>query len=228
MCSPTCITFGAKSLNREEVEGKRIIEVGSNDINGSLRPIVLSFNPAEYVGVDIQKEPGVDVICSVYDLIKQFGEESFDVVISTEMLEHTRYWRKSISNLKNICKPNGIILITTRSYGFDYHPSPYDFWRYELEDMKNIFSDCIIEKLENDTSCPGIFIKAKKPEDFFENDLSNYQMYSVIVNKRIKEIDEKTLQAFMRSKRPSLIIRRMYHFLIPSACRKYLRGRLFS
>lgn len=227
MCSPTCTKFGRESLNKEEIEGKRIIEIGSCIVNGSLRQIVESFRPVEYIGIDIRTGPGVDVMCSVDDLIDQFGKESFDGVICTELLEHVKDWRKAISNIKNTCKPNGMILITTRSYGFHYHAYPYDFWRYQPEDMEEIFADCIIEKIEYDTYCPGVFIKVKKPKNFFEKDISDHKLYSVIYNKRVNDIDEKTLKVFLKSKRPSLV-RRICHFLIPSACRKRLKGKLFS
>ena len=140
MCNSACIEFGVRNLAIEDVKGKKIIEVGSYDFNGSLRPIIEAWgNPDKYVGVDIIDGPGVDLVCPAEKIIEKFGKESFDIVISTEMLEHVRDWRKVISNIKNICKPNGLILLTTRSYGFGYHDFPYDFWRYESEDMKSIF-----------------------------------------------------------------------------------------
>ncbi len=191
MCEVSCIVFGVKNLNKEEIKGKRVIEVGSYDVNGSFRPIIESWEPREYIGVDIEKGPGVDIICNAENLVEKFGKESFDVVISTELLEHVRDWRKVISNIKNICKPNGIILITTRSHGFVYHAYPYDFWRYELEDMKHIFSDCEILALEKDYQAPGVFIKVRKPNKFIENELSNYKLYSIVVNKRIKELTDR-------------------------------------
>ena len=194
MCHVSCIVFGAKNLTKEEIKGRKVIEVGSYDVNGSLRPIIESWEPAEYVGVDIEKGPGVDFVCNAEDIVEKFGKESFDVVISTELLEHVRDWRKVISDIKNICKPNGIIFITTRSKGFDYHAYPYDFWRYELEDMKYIFSDCEILVLEKDFQAPGVFLKAKKPNKFVEKDLSDHKLYSVVVNKKIKEITDKDFQ----------------------------------
>ncbi len=154
MCHVSCIVFGAKYLSKDEVKGKKVLEVGSYDVNGSLRPIIESWEPAEYIGVDIEEGPGVDVICNADNIVEHFGKETFDIVISTELLEHVWDWRRVISNIKNICKSNGIILITTRSYGFPYHAYPYDFWRYELEDMKNIFSDCELMVLENDFQAP--------------------------------------------------------------------------
>ena len=196
MCHVSCIVFGVKNLTKEEVKGKRILEVGSYDLNGSLRPIIELWGPAEYIGIDIEKGPGVDVICDAENLVEKFGKESFDVVISTELVEHVRDWRKVISNIKNICKPGGIILITTRSYGFGYHAYPYDFWRYELEDMKNIFSDCELLVLEKDFQKPGVFVKVKKLNKFVEKDLENHKLYSVIVNKREREITDKDFQNF--------------------------------
>ena len=194
MCNVNCIVFGAINLNEEEIEGKNILEVGSYDINGGLRPIVESWKPAKYVGVDIEKGPGVDVVCNAEELLDKFEKNSFDIVISTELLEHVKDWRKAISNIKNICKPNGIILITTRSYGFGYHAYPYDFWRYELEDMEKIFSDCEILVLEKDPA-KGVFIKVKKPNNFIENDLSNYELYSIVANKRVKQIADNDFRS---------------------------------
>lgn len=191
MCNITGILFGARNLSRKDVEGKRVIEIGSYDLNGSLRSLVKSWQPSEYIGVDIIEGEGVDVVCSAEEIINKFGEEGFDIVISTELLEHTRDWRKVVSNIKKICKKNGIILITTRSFGFGYHAFPYDFWRYEIEDIKNIFSDLETIKLEKDSKEPGVFIKAMKKEDFSENDLSDYELYSIVANKRVKEIDDK-------------------------------------
>ncbi|MFX0133373.1 MAG: class I SAM-dependent methyltransferase [Candidatus Hodarchaeota archaeon] len=198
MCNASGIIFGAINLTREEVEGKKVIEVGSQDISGSLRPIVESLNPAEYIGVDIIEGSGVDIIQNAEDLLIKFDKERFDIIIATELIEHVKDWKKVISNFKNICAPNGIILITTRSYGFPYHGYPYDHWRYEIEDMKYIFSDFIIKKLEKDKLASGVFIKAIKPKDFIENDLTNYKLYSIILNMRVKEINEKNINHYLK------------------------------
>ena len=187
----SCLNFGQK-LN---VKGKRVIEIGSLDVNGSLQPLLKAQEPLEYIGIDIKAGRGVDIVLDAEDVMK-FGKNSFDVVVSTELLEHTYNWRKVISNIKNICKPDGIILITTRSKGANYHSYPHDFWRYELEDIERIFSDCEITDLEKDPELPGVFLKAIKPKNFKENNLSQYKLYSIISNKRVLEIkpeDYKTL-----------------------------------
>ena len=195
MCNAYCILFVAINLKPDEVRRKKVIEVGSYEINGGPRPLVESYRPAEYIGLDIMEGPGVDIVCKAEDILDKFGKDSFDVVISTELLEHVRDWRRVVHNIKNICKSGGIILITTRSYGCPYHGHPYDFWRYELEDMKYIFSDCIIEKLEKDP-LKGVFIKVKKTHNFVEKELSDYNLYSIIFDKRVKEIVERGFRKY--------------------------------
>ena len=113
------------------------------------------------------------------------------MVISTEMLEHAEYWEKTISNIKNICVPGGLMLLTTRSKGFGYHAYPHDYWRYEKEDMEKIFSDCEILEIEKDNQAAGIFIKARKPLGFKEKDLSKYELYSIVTGKKMHKIEDK-------------------------------------
>lgn len=175
-----------------------MLEIGSCNVNGSLRKLLERWGPAEYVGIDIEEGPGVDLVCGVDEALERFGKERFDAVVSTEMLEHVPDWRKAVSNIKNLCAPGGVILLTTRSPGFGYHAFPHDFWRFEVEDMRAIFSDCAVEKLEPDSQEPGVFLKAVKPAVFSEKDLGGYEIYSIIERRRVKETDQEKLAAFRK------------------------------
>jgi SAM-dependent methyltransferase len=179
MCHASCLKFVSKHLTKSRCHGKRILEVGSRNINGSPRSIVEPFAPSEYIGVDLIPSKEVDSICSVENLVSTFGENSFDIVISTELLEHVYNWKAAISNLKNVCKPNGFILLTTRSWGFPYHPCPEDHWRYSIDDFKFIFNDLFILDLISDPQTPGVFILAHKLLSYSENDLSNFSVSQV-------------------------------------------------
>jgi SAM-dependent methyltransferase len=187
MCRINIILACASYLNLRDVLGKRVIEVGSNNVNGSLRPIIEAMEPQEYVGVDIVEGPGVDLLCGAENLVQEFGEESFDLVISTEMLEHVQDWKQSINNMKRICRPDGVILITTRSIGYPFHGHPADFWRFETEDMRSVFSDFEIARLERDEIRPGVFMKAIKPENCVLKNISDYKAYSIISSSRTNE-----------------------------------------
>ena len=172
-----------------------MLEVGSRYVNGSVRPLIERFShPKEYVGVDIEDGRFVDLILPVERLVEHFGSEAFDIVISTELLEHVKDWRVAVENMKLVLKCGGIIYITTRSHGFQYHGYPYDFWRYDLEDMNKIFSDFTILMLEKDPECPGVFLKAIKPTNYKPNDLKSIALYSIAVGKRTLEVKGLSLR----------------------------------
>jgi hypothetical protein len=57
MCRVAVIEFFVESVEREEFEGRRVLDVGSKYVNGSVRPLIeCLLKPKEYVGVDT--EPG--------------------------------------------------------------------------------------------------------------------------------------------------------------------------
>jgi SAM-dependent methyltransferase len=174
------------------------------------------------VGVDITSGPGVDKICRAEDLLVNFGPEKFDVLISTELLEHIRHWRSAISNMKRVLKPGGILLITTRSKGTGYHGFPYDFWRFERSDMERIFADSEIEVLLNDPLSPGVLMKAKKKKPFVEVDCDEIGLYSVLSRRRLVKDPwaQVTIIQFFSSTKPIL------SKILPGFLKKYLKGIL--
>ncbi len=183
------LDFFMRSVDCEEFAGRRVLEVGSKFVNGSVRPLIERFcRPREYVGVDIETGKYIDVILPAERLVEYFGPESFDVVISTEVLEHVFDWRTVVNNMKAVLKPGGIIYIITRSSGFPYHAYPHDYWRYEIEDMERIFGDFEIIALEKDWEAPDVFLKARKPKSLSPNDLSQIELYSIVVGRRTKEL----------------------------------------
>lgn len=186
MCHASDIVFVWDSIERHEIEGRRVLEVGSRIVNGSVRPSLERMNPREYVGVDIEEGPGVDVVLDAVDLEERFGRGSFDVVISTEMLEHAWDWERSVRAMKAVCKPGGLLLITTRSEGFPFHAFPHDHWRYSLEDFEAIFADTEILTLQPDPGAPGVFLKTRVPSDFRLLDLRTRPLYNIVLGRKAR------------------------------------------
>ncbi|MEI9939946.1 MAG: methyltransferase domain-containing protein [Pseudomonadota bacterium] len=201
MCDVQCLDFVRGSLAAADIAGKHVLEVGSLDVNGSARAILQPLGPSSYVGVDIAPGPGVDVICNSENLVEKFGPESFDVVVSTEMLEHVQNWRLVISNLKKVLKPNGTLVITTRRIGFPFHGYPHDFWRFERSDFQQVFSDMEIRRLECDDASLGIFLVARRPEAFNENNLSSHELFSILSGKRTRGLENWEVKFFNASRR---------------------------
>jgi len=110
MCHTSVIEFFIENIDIREFKAKRVLEVGSKYVNGSVRPLIERFcKPKEYIGIDIEPGKYVDIILPAEKLLKYFGKESFDVVISTEVLEHVKNWRVVIFNMKEVLKPGGYI-----------------------------------------------------------------------------------------------------------------------
>lgn len=219
MCNSACIDFIEAHLSEEEVRGRETLEVGSLSVNGSVRESVVKMMPLNYVGVDISAGPGVDLLCDAHDLVSRFGENRFDIVISTELIEHTRDWRSAVSNMKRVLRPNGVLLITTRSKGFGYHGYPFDFWRYELRDLESIFSDMDISALEPDPLQQGVFLKARKPPDFCGNDLLQFELFSVVRNRRCRDVSGLDIILF----KAELKVRRALSRVLPGQMKAFLK-----
>ncbi len=152
----------ARTLGEGDVAGKKVLEVGSYDVNGSVRPYVESLGPATYLGVDAGEGPGVDKVVDCERLTEEVGRD-WDVVISTEMIEHVRNWRTCMTQLVDAVTPDGLLLITTRSPDFPYHPFPEDHWRYTPDTLGRILDAFeLTATIEMDPLEPGVFAVARK------------------------------------------------------------------
>ena len=133
-----------------------------------------------------------------------FGPESFDGVISTELLEHVQDLRLIINKMKSVLRTGGYIYLSTRSYGFPFHAYSYDFWRYELNDMKKIIADFDIIKLKQNKKVPGVFLKARKPAGWRPVDLSGLALYSMVLRRMTAAIPTNDQMPFTRRMQASL------------------------
>lgn len=166
------LDFLGRCLPESDLVGRSVLEVGSYDVNGSPRDVLDFRRAKKYVGVDIAPGPGVDLVCASSGLVGQFGLNTFDTVISTEMLEHVDDWRVAVSQMKRVLCPGGLLIVTTRSPGFPYHPHPVDYWRFTLAHFRAMFKDLKILELASDLpGSPGVLMSALKPAPFRESSL---------------------------------------------------------
>lgn len=171
----TVMRFLVDQIMQSDIQGKSVLEVGSQNINGTPRTVVSPLKPSSYTGVDFASGAGVDVVGDASDLVTLFGRDRFDVVISTEMLEHAKDWKKAVHSMKAVLKPGGLLIVTTRGPGFGYHGFPHDYWRFTVDDFSRIFDDFKQLVLIPDP-VPGVLFKGVKPDLFRENDLSNVEV----------------------------------------------------
>lgn len=159
------LDFVKENLSTYSVKYMDVLEVGSRNVNGSVREIIMSHQPTSYVGIDMEDGPDVNIILSAEEITSYFRKQ-FGLIICTEMLEHAEDWRKCINEMKQALTIGGTILITTRGPGFPYHEYPGDHWRYTVQTMQQIFRDFNVTVCMQDTDpeSPGVFLIAWKPD----------------------------------------------------------------
>jgi SAM-dependent methyltransferase len=103
-----------------------IVDIGSQDVNGSLRTVAPRHH--RYIGVDFQEAKGVDVVITdPYAL--PFQSESVDVVVSSSCFEHSEFFWLLFLEALRILKPRGLLYINAPANG-PYHQYPVDCWRF--------------------------------------------------------------------------------------------------
>lgn len=105
-----------QSLFPERFTSQRVLEVGSLDINGSVRSF---FSNCDYIGIDIAFGKGVDLVSEGqnYDA----PDASFDVVISCEAMEHNPYWKETMANMIRLARPGGLVIMSCATLGRAEH-----------------------------------------------------------------------------------------------------------
>lgn len=135
-----------------------VLEVGSSDVNGTIRP---HFKAERYIGVDVVEGRGVDLVVAL--AVFPFATDTFAVVVSTEMLEHTEFPAIVLLEMKRVLRPGGVMLLTTRSEGFPPH-NPPDYHRFSEAQIRDLFCSVglTVEGVDTDPEAPGVFVAARK------------------------------------------------------------------
>ena len=128
----------------EYFRGRMVLDCGSLDINGNNRFL---FDSCNYIGIDIEEGKNVDVVSRVHRFAPG---KKYDVVISSEMLEHDCHYAESLKNMFLLTKPGGLLLFTAAGTNRPEHgtaahhpgdsPKTHDYY-------KNISVEMILEAL---------------------------------------------------------------------------------
>jgi SAM-dependent methyltransferase len=121
---------------------KKVLDVGSGDINGNNRFL---FENCDYEGNDVIQAENVTIVSKTKDL--PFPENTFDTIISTECFEHDPEYKESFIKIYNILKPDGLFCFSCASTGRPEHgtrrTSPHDSYGTigNLEDMVDYYKN---------------------------------------------------------------------------------------
>ena len=88
-----------------------------------------------YCCVDITPSPNVDFVCDAHDL--PFADNSFDLVLLIEVLEHLENPQKALDEIYRVLRSDGNLILSTR-FIFPYHGDPKDFFRFTPEGLSTL------------------------------------------------------------------------------------------
>lgn len=120
---------------------RKVLDIGSGGSSYS------KFFPNRLtVDIDPLRKP--DIVADAHNLPFKDGE--FEVVLSTEMLEHVKDPFQVERELRRVTSPGGILILSTR-FVFPIHDAPHDYWRFTKYGLRELFREWEIIELMGET-----------------------------------------------------------------------------
>ena len=122
----------------------RVLEIGGHRLSSS----AVDLFPASrfsYSGLD--REPSDvpnTIVADITDCRDAVPDESFDLVLSSDVFEHLERPWLAAAEIARILKPGGLA-ITHTLFSWRSHPRPIDYWRFSKECLEFLFAelDCL-------------------------------------------------------------------------------------
>ena len=111
----------------------RVLDVGSYDVNGTYKTLFPAAD-FEYVGIDMEEGPNVDLVVKTPYEWPEFESDSFDLVISGQAFEHNEFFWLTMEEIARVLKPGGKVCVIAPN-GFAEHRFPVDCYRFFADGM---------------------------------------------------------------------------------------------
>jgi len=99
------------------------------------------FKNCKVLTLDLNPDSDSDYILDICNCNDEYiPDNTFDVIICTEVLEHTNNPFKAVEELKRIVKKGGIVCVST-PFNFRIHGPLPDNWRFTVHGLKCLFSE---------------------------------------------------------------------------------------
>lgn len=100
-----------------------VLDMGGRNINGSTRPLFPNAEP--YRTLDIAPGTGVDIVADAADWTP---DRAYDVVVCTEVFEHTARWPEICTTAYNALRAGGMFIATMAGPGRPPHSAVDGGW----------------------------------------------------------------------------------------------------
>lgn len=93
-----------------------VLDIGGRNINGSVRDLFPAADP--YIALDIREGYGVDIVA---DAASWTPDRAYDVVVCTEVFEHTHVWPQICATAYTALRAGGQLILTMAGPGRQPH-----------------------------------------------------------------------------------------------------------
>jgi SAM-dependent methyltransferase len=165
----------------------KVLDIGSQDVNGSYKPLFCE-GKYEYTGLDMEEGSNVDIVLkNPYDW-NEIEEETFDIIISGQAIEHIEFFWITLSEMSRVLKQDGLLCLIAPN-GFGEHRYPVDCYRFFSDGMVALARYVCLEPLHAHTNCaPNIHDTAWYSETYADSMLVARKPY----HGKSKYVDLKT------------------------------------
>lgn len=159
-----------KSRHPEHFENKKVLDIGSGDINGNNNAL---FHECFMIRNDIAFGPNVDVISFAHDL--PFVDEYFNTIISTECLEHDREYSKTLKSVVRMLEPGGLFVMACATTGRPEHGTskckPYQVFATRVEGLEDYYKNLTETDIRCVLNIDEVFIEYEFSRNIDHHDL---------------------------------------------------------
>ena len=128
-----------------------VLDVGSYDVNGNYKNL-FDEKQCTYTGLDMEQGPNVDIVPEHVYKWKEIKDDTYDVVISGQALEHIEFFWITVSEIVRVTKKDGIICLVAPN-GFEEHRYPVDCWRFFTDGMVALARYYELQIIHAHTNC---------------------------------------------------------------------------
>ena len=129
--------FMRKSGAEYDREGLLVLDVAPQDHAGAAP----DFPKATIETLDIDPDSGATHIADLCrDNSEVIPSERFDLIVCTEVLEHTLKPFRAVDELNRVLKPGGILLVSV-PFNFRIHGPLPDCWRFTEHGLRSLFDE---------------------------------------------------------------------------------------
>lgn len=121
--------------------GNRILEIGAGK-----KPCKELFQEASFTCTDVVSYDWVDELIDANKM--PYKENSFDLVICNNVLEHVPTPQQAVDEIHRCLKPRGKLFLVV-PFLFPLHDVPHDYFRFTEYSLANLFEKWCVTKIQS-------------------------------------------------------------------------------